>query len=719
MNKIFRFLAVALVLGALVQSCESGAEESDNTPDVGDNTGGSKPDSGSTEAGAPKFLEVNPGDGRAEVVWLVNGAESDVKYSYFYYTSEAGKTNESLQATGKSADTLRKMISMAEGRYTISAKNYYESKKEYSASSEELTVDVYGDIYKDGLEACPVTPTFTAEAGGLLTWGEAEGCVGNTIIYLDRDSKEIELFCPIEDGATVLENVNGGSTVKYRSHYMPAVNAIDEVVTATRTLILPTDGIVEVSSLELLAPYLSMSDVEVKLAPGTYRVTASDLNMGIYGDFVSEIEEGNPRQVLFMFSGENSTYDFTDVIVEVEAGVWTNQSSSYNEFVNIQTIGNKNHIKNLTLIDIATSANAPSRGYTNIMLDGANNTIEGVSVTSTGSYPYGYGEVFGKGGPYTVGGIKKHCGCLVRGNYNHVLNCKIVHHAYGHCLFMQGAKSPVIEGCHIESEMRSTNDMLAETGTVGANVGFKTYFGYIIPKDFTLALSEEGIRAYITGNTMVNGVRFPNRPTTDPKILNCYIKTARAGVTLTHATGTRYVEGCTTIGCERGYAPGKGGVVVDCYSDCSYGPALGVDYYTDSGIKADITILANELDYKGGNGSKHVATIIGNNHDITFHNDPDSPTPVYDSRQELFINMGGDNRTIGMLATDNEFPATNIKLTNHTGYKIVMDENATGNTIITEGDVDVEVDGKNTITAKGKKTVTGVVPFVSTVVYPD
>ena len=65
----------------------------------------------------------------------------------------------------------------------------------------------------------------------------------------------------------------------------------------------------------------------------------------------------------------------------------------------------------------------------------------------------------------------------------------------------------------------------------------------------------------------------------------------RAGVTLTHATGKKYVSGTTTIGCERGFCIGTGDIV-DCYADTQYGPALGVDYITDSGMKGSpITVV--------------------------------------------------------------------------------------------------------------------------------
>ncbi len=440
-------------------------------------------------------------------------------------------------------------------------------------------------------------------------------------------------------------------------------------------------AVIEVEDIAALQPYLKLSNINVVVKPGTYRITAADMKSGKY-PAESEVELGRLKRVLMLFEGCNSTYDFTGVTVEIEAEVFTDLDAKYREFINVQTLGNNNVIKNLKLIDIADRNDAPNRGCVNVMLDGSFNRIEGVEVYSTGSYPYGYGELFGKGGPYTVSGIKKHCGCLVRGFKNHVLNCKIIHHGYGHCLFMQGADYPTIEGCYIESEMRNTNEILKEKGTVGAEIDFKTYFGYQIPANYTIALSEEGIRAYNGGDTMIDGVRY-KRGTSNPTILNCYIKNARAGVTLTHATGTKYVEGCTVIGCERGFCIGSGDIV-NCKADTQYGPALGVDYERDRGMVADLTLLPNVGEPLGGNGSKHAAIIIGNNHKITLRRGEGFKK----FEKDLLINVGGDNRTIGMLNNDQNYNANNIEIINETGYTIVLDDNTSNITGTTKGKVE-------------------------------
>ncbi len=450
--------------------------------------------------------------------------------------------------------------------------------------------------------------------------------------------------------------------------------------------------VIEVEDIVALQPYLKESNVDVVVKPGTYRVTAEDMNSGRFAAF-SDVEKGKLRRVLFLVEGDNSTYDFTDVTVEIEAEVFTKLDSKYIGFVNVQTLGNNNVVKNLKLIDVAESTDAPNRGYVNIILDGAFNRLEGVELHSKGSSPYGYGELFGKGGKNVIR-HHKHSGCLVRGFKNHVLNCRIIHRAYGHCMFMQGADCPIIEGCYVEGEMTTTDKVLAERGGEAEKVGFMTYFGYKAPKGYTIACTEEGIRAYNGGSTMIDGVRY-ERGTSNPTVKNCYIKNARAGVTLTHATGTKYVENCTAIGCDRGFCIGTGRIV-NCKADTQYGPALGVDYDRDSGMIADLTLLPNEGPAMSGNGSGHAAIIIGRNHKITLRRGEGFKK----FEKDLLINIGGDNRTIGLLGKDQNYNARDIEIVNETGYKIVLDDNTSNITGTTAGKVEDKGENNDVKTVK-------------------
>ncbi|MDF7798569.1 right-handed parallel beta-helix repeat-containing protein [Pontiellaceae bacterium B1224] len=359
-----------------------------------------------------------------------------------------------------------------------------------------------------------------------------------------------------------------------------------------------------------LLPYLDDDNVHVKLAPGTYSVSAEDVEKGTYS---------NP---LFKFTGSNSTFDFTGVTINFSTDLM--RAFGKEDVHQIRIEGNKNILKNLTMVDVGTRTDRPTWRATNLVMDGSHNRVEGFHMTVKGSWPYGYGDAFGKGRTHVIAHFK-HCGLLIRGESNHVKDCTMIHQAYGHGIYMQAANNPIIEGCYVEGEIRKTDDMLAEkgTGSPADEVDFKTVWGgRKLQPGFMKSLQEEGIRAYNGGDTVIDGKTY-ERGTSNVTVLNCTIKQMRGGVTLTHAKGKKYVEGCTAIGCERGYAIGSGDIV-DCRGDALYGPVFGVDYKSDSNITADITVLSNEGAF---NGDGLLAKIIGKDHNITFRCDATKVDP--------------------------------------------------------------------------------------------
>ncbi|MDP4643252.1 MAG: right-handed parallel beta-helix repeat-containing protein [Opitutales bacterium] len=417
-----------------------------------------------------------------------------------------------------------------------------------------------------------------------------------------------------------------------------------------------------VDSLSALKPYLDDDNVHVKLLPGTYTITEEDVNNGLYPDETDIL--GRVNRVFLLFSGNNSTYDFTGVTLNIETAAF--RAAGIRRFIELQIIGNGNVLKNLTMVDVGTVDDAPNDRGTNIVMDGSRNRIEGFHMTIKGSYPYGYGDAFGKGGN-TVIKHRKHSALLIRGDYNHIKGCTLIHRSYGHGIFMQAANNPTIEDCYVEGETRTTDEMLLEegTGSPADLVDFKTIWGYRLPKGYTKSTGEAGIRAYNAGETIIDGVEY-SRGTNDVTVLNCRIKDMRVGVTLTHARGKKYVEGCEAIGTERGYAIGSGDIV-NCSADVQHGPAFGVDYERDSGVNADITILPHGDPNRGNqNGSKHVAYITGKNHNLTFR------TTATNFEQELIINVGGDRRIISSVTTVDDYLATNMTINNYTGYPMVL-----------------------------------------------
>lgn len=417
-----------------------------------------------------------------------------------------------------------------------------------------------------------------------------------------------------------------------------------------------------VSSLSELKQYLDVDNANVVMSPGTYTITEAAVLNGDYADTV--IMNGSTNKVLLVFRGSNSTYDFTGVTINVETAVF---SSLGNYDVNeIQILGNNNVLKNLTLVDLGSVDDRPTKRAQNIVMDGSGNRIEGFHVTVKGSYPYGYGDAFGKGGSWTIKHYK-HSGCLIRGESNHLKNCTFIQRSYGHCVFMQAASNPIIEGCYIEGEVRTTDDMLAETSGPAFDIDFQTVWGYRLPPGYMLSLAEGGIRAYNAGTTRIDGVEY-QRGTSNPTVLNCTIKNMRTGVVLAHASGYKYVEGCSAIGCETGFSLGTSGDLVNCSADAAYGWVYKDAYDSNNGVNADITVLPPSAPYYNGSGV--LAYIGGYNHNFTLRSADPNPN------QNIQVMFGGDLPGIRFLnganASQNNHTPNNVTLNNFTNFPVLL-----------------------------------------------
>ncbi len=447
---------------------------------------------------------------------------------------------------------------------------------------------------------------------------------------------------------------------------------------------------VSVSSLAELLPTLKESNQTVTMAPGKYRITTKDAKAGKYPE-KSEVVEGQFKNVLLLITGSDNTFDFTDVTIEVETGVF-GAFDNRNELHDLHILGNKNVVKGLKIQDIGKRTDAPRWGCTNIVVDGANNRLEGVELRSTGSHPYGYGEIYGKGRVKTMA-LRKHSALLVRGDFNHIKDCKIYHFAFGHFLFMQGANTPTIEGCYIEGEMSSTDVILKEKGTGSAadKIDFMTSYGYKTPAGYTLCLGEDGIRTYNRGNTMINGERFL-RGTNDVTVRNCTVKHARGGVALTLSSGKKIVENVTLIGCQGGFNVGSGGQIINCRADAAFGPALTAHYEKDKNLTADITIIPYDGPKYAGNGSGQVAHLIGSGHNVILRKGEGLKAD-----KNLEITIGGDRRTVGDLGEVSNYSASNITLVNETDFAVVVGDKASNVKITTNAKV-TDNGTNNTIT---------------------
>ncbi|XMO85355.1 GDSL-type esterase/lipase family protein [Algibacter sp. AS12] len=363
-----------------------------------------------------------------------------------------------------------------------------------------------------------------------------------------------------------------------------------------------------INSVEKLAKYAGKDNVLVKMKPGEY--TINSIKIGKLSVF--KYGENNKRKgdfsigSLIHFSGNNSQYFLTGVSLNIDGELHRNYAKS--EFSEFLVSGNNNYIEGLKGKDVGHVV--PANRVQMLRVMGDDNTIKNADLYVQGSSPYGYGHLLGKG-KKALAPLHKHSVLLVEGTNTKLLGCKVVTHAYGHGIFMQGAVNTLLQDCYVEGKMRATNDMLAETSGLAFNAGFKSDYppGKILPNEIK-SLSEDGIRAYPAGG--LNG-----RKTKGITVINCTVKNMRSGFDFSASLPPVKITGSTAIGCqEKGFSLNSGGVIESSKGDALYGPLITFIDKKIKNCKVDLQLINTVSEYK----VSRLAEINGSGHYIIIRN---------------------------------------------------------------------------------------------------
>ncbi|MFR9516460.1 MAG: hypothetical protein SNI49_06955 [Rikenellaceae bacterium] len=434
------------------------------------------------------------------------------------------------------------------------------------------------------------------------------------------------------------------------------------------------DDLITISSIDELMRYIQMDNVNAKMTPGTYYVTTEVATT--YGRAVDPYQ--TPVTVFF-FEGDNSTYDFEGVKFEVDTDILS-ALGSYKVYT-YQVGGNNIHLKNLTSEFIGDSK--PKDSATSMVVDGENNTIEGFTMTTRGSYPYGYGDLFGKGSNNTVSHYK-HSGFLVRGTNILILNTTLYQYSYGHAFFCQGGINVEFKGCSAYAEMSNTDAVLAEagTGTAADLVDFMTYFGYTVPAGYAISLCEAGFRAYNTGVVFNTG---ESRNTAYTYTTDCYTYQVRNGFHLHFSNNEKIIDNCTAVDCEGGFCIGSG-QIYNSRGNSNNGPLISTAYESDKNSYVEMEILPSENIY----GLHDMLLYIGGTSHTYYFTEPEGTTEQ-DYHSQLEILVGGEARGLRYNNSENSdgnnyYAKTNY-INNQTHHKIVIGANGSGNTVESIGEV--------------------------------
>jgi len=388
---------------------------------------------------------------------------------------------------------------------------------------------------------------------------------------------------------------------------------------------------------------MAKSDQSVTMTPGTYTV-----------------KKLHDATTVFHFSGSDNTFTFTGVTILIPTELLSSMDfNPIHAHASYLLTGN-----NITFID-GTFENvypngmndatdfveynkrneyAPARQMTEFKLNGDNITFQDCTITVRGSYPYGYGDMWGKGRGSVVG-LKKHAGINVNGRNCTLDGVSLSVLAFGHGIFMQThADNTLINNCTLQGRVRSGAEMYEEgEGSLPHQFDYIVRFGYLdrkpIPRNKMFALTEDGIRNY-------NGVGKIT-------VKNTSVTNFRGGISL--ATGkAAHVENVNLVNCEQGYQLPGNSKVIHCTGDASYGPVINCPYPQKSNDVYDIKIVD-----RPATGDHNFANIVGKNLTIKFTYEgktPDTLRPIV-----LGQKQGGGTGS-----------ANGVQITNETPYPILI-----------------------------------------------
>ena len=397
-----------------------------------------------------------------------------------------------------------------------------------------------------------------------------------------------------------------------------------------------------VDSLTDLRDAIESSNQEIVMKPGNYNIT--DL-------------PSNSRNLLF--SGSNNTIDLTGVYVDVPVGATTQDSYIVVDGSNNTIIGGTfedTYASGLVNVTDFERYNQDRntlayglRGDAVMSIYGDDNTVDGIKLTIRGSFPYGYGSLFGIGAGSTFG-LSKRCGILIRAHGTTIDNSELQQRSFCHGIYMQSpADNTTIRNTLVEGIVRESNDMLSEgNGSLPSLNDYLTVDGDPILADEVHSLSEDGIRSYnSTGSVVVE---------------NSIVKKMRGGIRL-YLASSATVSNSTALDCgDTNFNMPRGGTIINAIGNFTNGP-LSDFRLSRSNQNLEITILPSP----NAIGAHNIADVLGNSHDIVFHR-ADGPE---DSDETRAIVVSGNNSTIR----------------NETEYRIILTSGTSGNTIISAGDV--------------------------------
>ena len=412
--------------------------------------------------------------------------------------------------------------------------------------------------------------------------------------------------------------------------------------------VLDTNGFILIENLTDLKSYAGKDHVKVKLKEGNYQI-----------DDAESIR-------FIQFTGNNSHYDLSGCCFMVDTKLFSRTDLAKSNDGNgmycaIEISGSNVMLEGLY---IETYGDQPGRQSKNKIFNiaGNNVTLKNVEIRTSGSSPWGYGYLYGLGG----NDVRKMNGIRVGypAKNAKLIGCKVHMRAMGHAIFLQGAENTLIDDCHVDGLLRTTDAILAETSGYCFDKNFYAgkggYIegttvaddGKILPGEI-ISLSEDGIRMY---------PEYQGHPTKNTTVKNCTVFQMRRGICTGLSTSGDKVINCQVRACvAAGFNVGNNDTLIHCSADAKYAEAFCIPYTNAKNASVEMEIL----DSRNGIANHLLAAINGTGHHVNLKTSNLSFIPE-SFKIELSTRNGYANYQRSGVS------ATNIKLDNQTKAAVLL-----------------------------------------------
>lgn len=428
--------------------------------------------------------------------------------------------------------------------------------------------------------------------------------------------------------------------------------------------------VVHVDSLEGLREAVAGSNQQIVLKPGSYSVSdrrgfrlgGSNNDVNLFGASINVPLGVASGRTLFQLSGDR---------ISLRGG--TIEDTYPNGMTKVTDFGAYNQGRKFG-------------GMNEMRIHGDDNRVIGMKMTVRGSFPYGYGNMYGIGGGAVIG-LDKHCGIQITGDRALIDGCELKMEAFGHAIYVQGGDRTTVRNTVVEGTVRPSNDCYEEKerGDLARRFNYQLQWpdsvrGLPIPRDHMINCTEDGIRAYKGAGEMI--------------VENCTVRKCRGGIKLYMAKGAK-VTNCQVLDCVvQGYSLPSRGVIQNSSGNAAYGPLLYVHSDNHSRQQIDLKVLPSPHSL----GDHPLAALKGGDHKIRLTGVGDHketrPRPIivgYFMRFDFlcvdYPNVPKGHEKLFAKHSPESYKAAGINLVNDTVNPVVLGNLSRANSVTSKGEI--------------------------------